>query len=313
MADTGISRFSKVFWPIFASICAGAFALVKWYSDDRQQSHDSFTKEREQRYESFIKAIENATSKDSPVRRIAGVWQMNQFWSDQPFEETMAATLTGALVGVQGDDGLYRCAAAEVIGNAITGTDSYANGKNAERSRRIAHILYGDRSGNLGLVTELNRELAPAQQQSKPTTCEHSAAITALDATREAIRKNWEYLEGINLNTVDLRGSPLYESDLDSAMIRAADLRQTDLKCANLRGVDLTGSELDGANFFLANVADVTPESVRDKLLKEQKAITLTLEQWQQWRAADFRVSEQGKPVFNPEQYKPNDIWPCSP
>jgi hypothetical protein len=75
-------KFVKILWPVFASVAAGVFSVVSWHSSQTQQ-----------RYESLNKAIENATSADgSSVRRIAGIWQMNQFWDDERFEPMVAAT-----------------------------------------------------------------------------------------------------------------------------------------------------------------------------------------------------------------------------
>jgi hypothetical protein len=299
-ADT----FVKIFWPIFASTAAGIFALVSWHSNNLQQ-----------RYDSLNKSIDSATAEGtSPVRRIAGVWQMNQFWDDERFENTMAATLTGALIGTGAaqNDGLYRCAAAEVIGNAIVGTESYSTGSESVRSQRIARILYGDRSGQLGLVTELNRELRSVVPKQDAKTCERSTDVSALDATREAIRKNWEYLRAVNLNSTDLTGSPLYGADLDSALIRAADLHSTNFRCANLHGVDLLGSNLNDADFYLANVSDLIPASVREDLVKNRMAILLAPGQWESWRLNNFRVSKQQRPVVFRSENAADDVYPCS-
>ncbi len=236
---TGSDWFVKVFWPIFASVVAAVFTFLSWRLNQRQQ-----------RFDSLNKAIESATSEGSQIRRIAGIWQMNQYWKEERFEETMAATLTAALIGTKDNagakdsDGLYRCAAAEVIGNAIDGPESYSTGLDAARSERIAHLLYGDRSGRLGLVSELNRELRGSEPQQILKTCENFTDISALDATREAIRKNWEYLRGVNLDTTDLTGIPLYSADLDSALLRGADLHSATLRCANLNAADLTMADL---------------------------------------------------------------------
>jgi len=294
--------FTKIFWPIFASIVAGCFSLFTWYSGQVQERQNSLNK-----------AIENATSSEgSPVRRVAGVWEINQFWDDQKYEQTVSATLTGALVGVGTHDGLYRCAAAEVIGNAIVGTESYSTGTQKQRSSRIAHILYGDRSGSLGLISELNRELRMGGQAEQPKTCETTTEITALDATREAIRKNWEYLREVNLNKTDLRGIPLYEADLDSALIMHADLRWANFRCANLHAANLSGSQLEGADLRWANISDLTPPGSQDFAKEHPEAVLLSSSAWESWRANNFRVDAHARPVIDARSNATTDSYPCS-
>jgi hypothetical protein len=303
---TGSDWFVKVFWPIFASVVAAVFTFLSWRLNQRQQ-----------RFDSLNKAIESATSEGSQIRRIAGIWQMNQYWKEERFEETMAATLTAALIGTKDNagakdsDGLYRCAAAEVIGNAIDGPESYSTGLDAARSERIAHLLYGDRSGRLGLVSELNRELRGSELQQGSKTCENFTDISALDATREAIRKNWEYLRGVNLDTTDLTGIPLYSADLDSALLRGANLPSANLRCANLNAADLTMADLKAADFYLANVANLKPDESRSDLAQSKKAKEFKPREWELWRQNDFRVSKQGQPVLSSDRNQADDIFPC--
>lgn len=293
--------FEKVIWPITTAIVAGIFSL-----------YTSYKNESDKQYESFTKAVENATSEgNSSVKRIAGIWQMNQFWADERFERTMAATLTAAMSSDSEKDGLYRCAAAEVIGNAINETNGYSNGASAARSQRIAHILYGDSSGELGFVTELNRALAHSSSQSKASakTCELTSDASALDATREAIRKNWEYLRGVNLNDTDLQGSPLYEADLDSALMKRADLRGATLRCANLRGVDLSDARLQGTDLDFANMKDVIPASIE----KPQRAQDMPSSDWEHWRENKFRVDKNMRPLLDRSKNSDSgDSYPCA-
>jgi pentapeptide repeat protein len=297
---TGSNWFVKVFWPIFASVVAAVFTFVSWTLNQRQQRSDSLNK-----------AIESATAEGTQVKRIAGIWQMNQYWKEERFEDTLSATLTAALIGTKSDDGLYRCAAAEVIGNAIDGVEGYSTGTDATRSERIAHLLYGDSSGKLGLVSELNRELRGSQSLQDYKTCENYTDVTALDATREAIRKNWEYLRTINLDTTDLSGIRLYEADLDSTLLRAANLHSANLRCANLQAADLTQANLANADFYLANVANLKPDDVRSDLVNNKKAKEFKSGEWESWRRNDFRVSKQGQPVLSKDQNLTDDTFPC--
>jgi len=293
--------FVKVFWPIFASVVAGVFTIISWRVAQSQQHADSLSK-----------AIESATSRDSEAKRIAGIWQLNQYWEEERFEETLAATLTAALIGTNPEDGLYRCAAAEIIGNAINGSQSFSTGEDAARSERIAHLLYGDNSGKLGLVSELNREFRKSGQQT-PKTCENYTDVTTLDATREAIRKNWEYLRGVNLDTTDLTGIALYEADLNSALLRGAILKGANLRCANLEGADLTNADVTNADLHLANVTKVKPPELLDAFRTEKKPKEFQSGEWEAWRKHGFRVSKRGQPVLSkpPDGYAADDVLPC--
>jgi hypothetical protein len=93
---------------------------------------------------------------------VAGIWALNHYWSEPQYSNLVASTLTALLgVGEEKDDSLRpaRCAAAEVIGNAINIEPQYKDG--SMEVSKIAHIRYGEWNGkySLGVVPEENKLL----------------------------------------------------------------------------------------------------------------------------------------------------------
>jgi Pentapeptide repeats (8 copies) len=160
----------------------------------------------------------------------------------------------------------------------------------------LARLLFGDTDGNLGLVTHQNYVLG--QMVKKQNASTSALCQSELDATKEAIRKNWSYLRGVNLNATDLSYSPLYSADFARSIFFRASLQGANLRCANLVGVRLEGSlGWEMADFTFANVIDLLPVNIREFAL-DHGALQMPDHECQAWRSNDFRV-ETGKPVLN--------------
>jgi uncharacterized protein YjbI with pentapeptide repeats len=119
----------------------------------------------------------------------------------------------------------------------------------------------------LGLVTEQNKLL---WNNSKSSDDKNATNVcrTGLDATREAIRKNWEYLREVNLGDTHLERIQLYLADLHGASLIRATLNDANFRCANLQGADFTDSNWKDRNVNMdlkyANVRDVKPDEFKE-------------------------------------------------
>jgi hypothetical protein len=137
------------------------------------------------------------------------------------------------------------------------------------------------------------------------------AATTPLDATKEAIRKNWEYLRDVNLTNTNLEDTWLYSADLDGALLINAHLARIDLRCANLADADFTGSDLTGADFLLARFDHTAPEALM-KSLSASKLFSGPEEDWIKWRDNNFRVRKNSNaPVLEQSKNLSDDVFPC--
>jgi hypothetical protein len=308
--DTGyLARFSSVFWPIVASVFTVGLGVVTWRSGQEAAQREDQQKERQ-----FVSsALKDATdSQSGVVRQIAGMWQLNALWTeaDEGTQSVMAATLASILSSSQVSE--VRCIAAEVIGNAITEPSSFVGHSGAKRAAFLAHFLYGHKSGTIGVVVFQNLQTATEKNTSQPVKrCYGDEEASPLDATKEAIRKNWEYLRDVNLANTNLEDTWLYGADLSGALLQNAHLRNINLRCANVTNADFTGSDLKDADLFLARIDGVNPATLANSL-PPSKLFHGTEGEWMQWRDNKFRVRKgSNTPVFKMEDNQADDAFPC--
>jgi hypothetical protein len=315
-----LSRFASILWPVVASLLTIVLSIATGcnaYWNSRREEQHKVEDHRLKIEDQIASAAKDTTDQELP-RRVAGMWRLNQYWNDPDAEVLVSATVS-SLLGGRSAAGV-ECQAAEVIGNAIT-KRGFSDGNESARSQRIATMLYGNRDGRIGFVTNQNLLLKAQNLESKLSAtdfrdftkhrCYLDPDANALDATREAIRKNWEYLRNVNLNNTDLSGIYLYEADLDGATAVNAKLTSADFRCANLSGVDLTGSKLESADFYLANVHDLKPDGLRKYLISKGALDWTDVHTWEKFRANDFYVDNLGHPITDGTPNPNSDTRPC--
>ena len=248
-------------------------------------------------------ATDNSNSVD---RRIAGIWQLAGFWSNIDDEQMVASTLSAELLLSSDDYRFARCAAAEAIGDGIKFEGEWSfQGADEERAKRISKLLYGGSDGTFGLVTTANVFLSAAAKKMNEAQGPAEQCVTALDASKEAIRKNWEYLRNANLHLTNLDQTALYAADLAGSVLSGAELEGANLRCANLIATDFSNARYAKSDFKLANVRNLIPPPVRDDLKNHFGAIDISDEEWQQWRLNRFRVDDSGQRSLVMGQGKP--------
>jgi hypothetical protein len=287
ISDTSwLGRFSSKIWPIVATVITLYLSGFATYVSLTTQKQQALIGQRQKHQEALIDALKLATDGSGEVdRRIAGIWELKQSWQD-PDEFEVTASVLSAQLTLPDKDRFARCAAAEVIGNAMS------TGK--AHQAELARLLYGNRDGEIGLVIRQHQLMKTSGTAEQAT----NSCLTALDATREAIRKNWRYLHDVNLNDTDLSKIQLYSADLSGAVFLNSKVNDANFRCSNLSGAVLTGTNWETGDFRFANVRDATPEAFRAFAIRSG-AVEMSDADWQAWRNNGFRI-DQGKPVNAP-------------
>jgi len=263
----------------------------------RQQMAD---KDREVLNQALTLATDKTGGAD---RRVAGIWALNYYWSKPQYSNLVASTLTALLALNAGNEGSLRparCAAAEVIGNAINIEPPYKDG--TTEVTNVSHVLYGEWNGkySLGLVTEENKLLwNMGKHKSRFDEQATNTCMTALDATREAVRKNWKYLRSVNLADTHLERIQLYLADLNGTGFNRANLKYANFRCANLQNADFTDSNWqDILDLQYANVKSAKPDDFRNWAISKGARADLDESLWITWLKAN--ASGECKQVLAP-------------
>jgi hypothetical protein len=293
-----LGKVLSYIWPILSSILTVGVSFLAVYISVRTANNQSIFQENQQHDQTLSKAVELATdSSGFADRRIAGIWELNTFWDGKKDDTILASVLSAELT--LGDERRFaRCAAAEVVGNAIK-TSVFSDGsQDVDTAKKRVHLLYGSRSGDIGIVIQqhlmLRQNISSELDQHGCFKVVDPAAsnscTTSLDATREAIRKNWAYLRDGNFNCTDLSKIQLYEADLAGASLRGAALPNANFRCANLYRADMTGADWTKADFRFANVSEAVPQEFVI-FAKQQGAFTKMDDgTWLRWRQNGFLV-----------------------
>ncbi|PSB15979.1 hypothetical protein C7B61_06295 [filamentous cyanobacterium CCP1] len=194
---------------------------------------------------------------------------LDSYWDRN--DSNMHKLIINALGGIltADDSPLVRFAAAEALGSAYDMEDwQEASPQRREVLEKMRFLLYGNgETGQYGVLTSANwwlKEDCVVQTRRAQSLEAEELCQIGLSATKEAIRKNWENLEGVHLGETDLANAKLYEArlaraalwkaNLSEANLARADLTQANLTGANLTGANLTGANLTGANLTGANL-----------------------------------------------------------
>jgi uncharacterized protein YjbI with pentapeptide repeats len=272
--------------PTISILTAVAAIIISVWTQHNQNVYQN----RSDQQKSLATALESVAAQASVSRQLSGVYQLTSLWHVTEDEEIVAATLT-AILSTDGDANReLRCAAADGIGQAINDADLRAT--DVDRTRRVTRMLfgYGD-DGMWGLVAHQNFVLHHANSSAPEGSLGTYACGSPLDATKEAIRRSWRYLQHVNLQETDLRRTPFYEADLSKAMMKGALLDGASFRCANLFRADLRSIHIDpSTDLRLVNVKGaVSGDFVRD-FAKVQHIVVIDLDddQWHEWSSSGF-------------------------
>jgi hypothetical protein len=274
------------------------------------------------------------------TRRAAGAMALGESWG-AGMEPMVASTLAVLLLAPEMP---VRVAAAEALGRAIHGSATERCWCDEARAKR-RRLLYGDyATGQLGVVplaqwqlrrARLKEALAEEGQAKwfRDERCMRDSPGDSFYLDREelrackswiegsassdgfvgyshdiaeAVRKNWECLEGAHLSGMWLVNAPLY----------GACMARTGLKDSNLCGADLREADLTGAD--LTQVSSIALANIHGaKLSPEMRALALSCgavdmpperfahwrraglqlpRDWARWARTGFLVASEGTP-----------------
>lgn len=274
------TRFTTALWPIVAALFTGYVTFATYFLQ-KSQKHTELLNQ------AFVNATDSEDTPASEARRIAATWQLNQFWQmhDEQDEIVIPPFLVAELSIKGGGNQNVRCAAVAAIGNLFS--DKYVEAVGEKRFERVRRLLFGDKDGAIGQLVRMNVLLKLETQDSNPVQeCDNSLSVGPLDATREAIRLNWNYLRRANLQGADLNGVRLYDADLAYASLKNVNLSGASFYCANLYGANFEGSNLAGTDFTYANVRGAT--FPKDYKMPDVPTLGLEDSEWLGWRKQNF-------------------------
>lgn len=301
---TFLGNFARLLWPVITSAVTVGVSLAALIVSLVTSSRQARLQYAQDDQKLLVGYLETATNNAlAPTRRVASIWTLSHFWDNKGHEKLLAETLS-SLLGAA-DDKSIGMAAAEVIGLAITESTD-----NITKARR-ATLLYGNRD-RWQVGTVIRQHWFLIDSDSRPCESLLDNDDLRVQATREAIRKNWEYLRGAHLKRTDLTGVRLYESDLTDAFLVEAKLDKADLRGATVTGASFTDSCVRGANVKDLDGTPRAPPNFKAWAL-DHGAVEMTepqFETWRQngfkrppdadwaaWRTAGFPVGNDGTPV----------------
>ncbi|MFN7922035.1 MAG: pentapeptide repeat-containing protein [Bryobacteraceae bacterium] len=296
--NSGWGKFARSLWPV----ATGVLTALVGFIGLTYQSQQTAYRDREV----FLKLLEVAARGESAEARIGAISALAQYWHG-PFRTTVAEILSATLMTEavktgQADAESVRRAAAFAIGEAICDKPSPVSPWCVSPSSRdaaiIREILYGNSwTGRNGSVTRIQRNLAGQKQGASRDAAQ--VIELKLQATREAIRHNWENLQYGMFAEHDLEGIELYRGELyraffGKANLQGANLCRANLTEANIEGADLRGANLSGADLSRLSWNDATKlqgvnlcgvRNADPRFLakaSDQGAVTLGLDDWKQ-------------------------------
>jgi hypothetical protein len=161
----------------------------------------------------------------------------------------------------------------------------------------------------MGIVVRQNLYLKESgYERSSQAVCKNE-----FDATRQAIRTNWEYLVDVNLKDTDLKQIQFYRADLLSTTLARADVAGADFACANLEDTSFERANWQQiGRIEFANVRNARPEEFRQWALAHG-ALDMGDGAWLDWRKGGFRVSADKKLVSSSVPETPTDDYCGAP
>src|ERR1700674_267158 len=195
------SKLAKITLPFVAGLIGLLISIASFVISNDTSKRQMELEERLKDREAFRSALDLAFGdKVNQSGHVAGIWALSEFWRNPGYEQQLATILASILSSGEQDEHMSRVAAAEVIGTAIKPED-IRSAKDKERVKRIAELLYGSHtSWSVGTVSFQNSSLRRA------CPFKNNDCADQLEQTRQAIRKNWEFLEDANLSHRNLRG-----------------------------------------------------------------------------------------------------------
>jgi hypothetical protein len=301
---TFLGNFSRLMWPVITSAVTVGVSLAALIVSLVTSSRQARLQYAQDEQKLFAGNLEIATNDAlGATRRVTSIWTLSSFWADGKHDGVLAETLS-ALLSVGDDKGTaIGLAAADVIGLAITAP------MDEQLKARRAALLYGStQTWEVGTVVRQQKFLLGSD--SRPCELPRDNGDIRVEATREAVRKNWEYLRHAHFRGIDLTGSRLYQADLTGAYLQDAKLDKADLRGATIEGADFTGSCVRGTNVKDVSGTPAAPENFRSWAL-QHGAVEMTEPQfdawrqagfsqpadWASWRGAGFPITKDGAPA----------------
>jgi hypothetical protein len=224
-------------------------------------------------------------------RRLAGIYQLDQFWQNESDQPVVAATLVALLSipdSFPGSD-MIRCAAGREIGDAYARLARQTTNPDGPTIVPLRELLFG----NIQKVGLIGPQISPAPRIPSARASKRTVmgpgplkGCTPEAATRRVLVRSIRNLRYVNFSGLDLSGLSFAGADLRGAHLNRADLTDIDFSCANLSDLDASPFEFLKSSARLANLGE-------SELAKAYyffgDAINISDADWQHWRSSQFR------------------------
>jgi uncharacterized protein YjbI with pentapeptide repeats len=259
------SKLAKITLPFIAGLIGLIISIASFVISNATSKRQMELEEHVREREAFRSALDLAFGdKVNQSGHVAGIWALSEFWRKPGYEQQLATILSSILSSGDQDGDASRFAAAEVIGTAIEPED-LQSAKDKERVKRIAKLLYGSHATwSVGTVSYQNSSLRNA------CPIKNNDCADQLEQTKQAIRKNWEFLEDANFSHTDLSWIQLYVADLKGASLYDALVHDANFTCSDLENTDWNQTEefksdvQHAPKMTYANVRGAQPDSFRN-------------------------------------------------
>ncbi len=291
--------------PVVSVVLTLVLGLLAWENSRLSLTLQSTSQSKDddaRKLQTLERYFEWATAEQTQTeRRATGITLLGDYWGegqDRAIAETLVVMLPDSSVRQNVLGSLERGIMDECrrSGAPRRSAPHIGRGERSEVVRERAALLYGDsRTGDWGVVLKLHHRLLAQRPRTElldwtsPQVCRKGlqASATELEqaitASVEAIRKNWECLDGAYLVKADLSFGDFYDANLAGADLRSADLRAVDFT-----GVDLRDAKYDGAIPCFANIADASMDNELREFMLSRWAVNADEAEWRLWRDAGF-------------------------
>lgn len=251
---------SRNIWPIVSGLASVAISIgtvaISYDAYSISKETKTYTAEQD-KDKAFAASLQMATDeRGGQESRLAGIWALTDHWHDK-YTPVVAYTLAAMLTTQPLKDGDLGLTNAQVLRYAAAGVIKKAFQPNDQTDfPQLTRLLYGDSRSKYtgaGTVTRSLQFYSSLEASEKKNGPNKDTVRTVLEAIREAVRYNSQYLQGAvfgqcDLSTIDFHRVHAKYAYFGDAILTGANLCDGDLSEATFDGAIFTFADLENAD-----------------------------------------------------------------